>query len=156
MGKRQVDPIFFEKWKQRFNTVSLSGDPDKEEQLYKLYDEIETDLTFIGCSAIEDKLQDNVPHAIKTIMDAGIRVWVLTGDKQGTAIEIAKSCNLIGKNNVIDIEIVILTIDSEEVDVNEFVKVLERESKKERKGKFGLVIDGKTLAKVIADEKLSE
>jgi len=36
-----------------------------------------------------------VPETIKELMDAGIRMWVLTGDKQETAIEIAKSCNLI-------------------------------------------------------------
>merc|ERR1719248_121043 len=45
--------------------------------------------------ASEDKLQDGVPEAIFTLLNAGLKVWVLTGDKQETAISIAVSCNLI-------------------------------------------------------------
>lgn len=49
----------------------------------------------MGCTAIEDKLQDMVPETIAKIIETKIRLWVLTGDKQETAIEIAKSCKLI-------------------------------------------------------------
>jgi phospholipid-transporting ATPase len=60
-----------------------------------LYDSLENKLTYLGSSAIEDKLQENVATTIEHIMKANIRVWVLTGDKQETAIEIAKACKLI-------------------------------------------------------------
>ena len=60
-----------------------------------MYDQMEKDLNYLGCSAIEDKLQEGVADAIESIMKANIRVWVLTGDKQETAIEIGKSCKLI-------------------------------------------------------------
>ena len=43
---------------------------------------IEVNLTVLGCTAIEDKLQDGVPRCIETLMDSGLRLWVLTGDKQ--------------------------------------------------------------------------
>merc|ERR1719375_704344 len=56
---------------------------------------IERDLHMVGVCAIEDKLQDGVPEAIFTLLEAGLKVWVLTGDKQETAISIAVSCNLI-------------------------------------------------------------
>lgn len=56
---------------------------------------MEKNLTYLGGSAIEDKLQDGVADTIERIMLARIRVWVLTGDKQETAIEIAKACKLI-------------------------------------------------------------
>ena len=58
-----------------------SNDIDKDDKLFELYDEMEQDLTYVGSSAIEDLLQDEVPQTIKSIMDAGIKMWVLTGDK---------------------------------------------------------------------------
>lgn len=61
----------------------------------ELYDKMEYGLTYLGSSAIEDKLQEGVAETIENIMKANIRVWVLTGDKQETAIEIGKSCKLI-------------------------------------------------------------
>ena len=61
----------------------------------QLYDMFEKDLDYIGSSAIEDKLQYGVPETIDMLIKANIKVWVLTGDKQETAIEIGKSCKLI-------------------------------------------------------------
>ena len=49
-------------------------------------------MQFIGSTAIEDRLQEGVPDAIARLREAGIVVWVLTGDKQETAINIAFSC----------------------------------------------------------------
>ena len=57
-------------------------------------DEIECNLELIGVTAIEDKLQTAVPESINTLLMAGIKVWMITGDKQETAINIAVSCNL--------------------------------------------------------------
>jgi len=55
-------------------------------------------LYLLGASAIEDKLQDGVPEAIATLSKADIKIWVLTGDKQETAINIAHSCKLFNEN----------------------------------------------------------
>jgi len=66
-----------------------------EEKLQKVYQDIENDLEFLGITAIEDRLQDGVPETIESLRQAGLAVWVLTGDKMQTAIEIARSCNLI-------------------------------------------------------------
>lgn len=60
-----------------------------------LQDEIENDLNIIGATAIEDKLQDQVGETIGAIRQAGIKVWVLTGDKMETAINIGYSCQLL-------------------------------------------------------------
>lgn len=60
-----------------------------------LYDEQERDLVYLGSVGIEDLLQEQVPETIQILMEANIKIWVLTGDKQETAIEIGKSCNLI-------------------------------------------------------------
>lgn len=62
----------------------------------------------MGSTAIEDKLQYGVPEAIYTLIQTRIKVWVLTGDKQETAIEIGKSCKLIQP----DMDLEILTSSS--------------------------------------------
>jgi phospholipid-transporting ATPase len=59
---------------------------------------IEKEMFLLGATAIEDKLQDGVPDAIHTLQMAGIKVWVLTGDRQETAINIGMSCRLISES----------------------------------------------------------
>lgn len=73
----------------------MSNSDDKDFCLDEHAKQIEHSLECLGASAIEDKLQEGVPETIELLMRANIRVWVLTGDKQETAIEIGKSCNLI-------------------------------------------------------------
>lgn len=58
-------------------------------------DEIEQNFTLLGSTAIEDKLQDEVEDTIKSLKSAGIKIWVLTGDKIETAINIGFSCGLL-------------------------------------------------------------
>ena len=57
-----------------------------------LFDQMEQKLRYIGCSGIEDKLQEGVAVTIEKMIQADIRFFMLTGDKLETAIEIAKSC----------------------------------------------------------------
>lgn len=72
---------------------------------------METKLEYVGSSAIEDLLQEQVPETIENLMTAGIKVWVLTGDKQETAIEIGKSCSLINEQKM---DLVILSSANKE------------------------------------------
>ena len=58
-------------------------------------EEIERDLDLLGVTAIEDKLQEQVPETIMALKSAGIHVWMLTGDKEETALNIAYSCGLV-------------------------------------------------------------
>jgi phospholipid-translocating P-type ATPase (flippase) len=60
-----------------------------------LEDMIERNLTLVGATGIEDRLQDGVPECIARLTEAGINIWVLTGDKEETAINIAVACNLV-------------------------------------------------------------
>jgi len=74
------------------------NDPDSqtlEDRKEALYNTLEKNLDIVGASAIEDKLQENVPETIQVLKDAGIKVWVLTGDKLETAVNIGMSCNLL-------------------------------------------------------------
>lgn len=57
--------------------------------------EIECDLTLLAATGVEDLLQERVKECIQDFRDAGIAVWMLTGDKGATALEIGVSCGLI-------------------------------------------------------------
>jgi phospholipid-translocating ATPase len=59
------------------------------------YASVETDLTLLGVTAIEDRLQEGVPEALELLVEAGCRVWMLTGDKKSTAIQIGVSCRML-------------------------------------------------------------
>ncbi|KAI1098318.1 phospholipid-translocating P-type ATPase [Jackrogersella minutella] len=83
---------------------------EREEKLELVADKIEQELTLLGGTAIEDRLQDGVPDTIELLGRAGIKLWVLTGDKVETAINIGFSCNLL--NN--DMELINLKLDEDE------------------------------------------
>ena len=71
---------------------------EKETIIPKLYDKIEVNLNLLGSTAIEDELQDEVDSVIHSLMETGIKVWMLTGDKLDTAKNIAYSCKLFEDN----------------------------------------------------------
>lgn len=52
---------------------------DRKQKLDEIYEELESDLTLLGVTAVEDKLQDGVPQTLGALRRAGIRTWVLTG-----------------------------------------------------------------------------
>ncbi|KOB65183.1 Phospholipid-transporting atpase 1 (Aminophospholipid flippase 1), partial [Operophtera brumata] len=91
---RPLEERMFSEWKRKHQLAALAIH-DRDEQLDAIYEEIETDLLLLGVTAIEDKLQDGVPETIANLSMAGIKVWVLTGDKQETAINIGYSCQLL-------------------------------------------------------------
>ena len=67
----------------------------RDEALARVAAAYERDLHILGATDIEDKLQDRVPETIETIRSAGIKLWVLTGDKEETAINIGYACKLL-------------------------------------------------------------
>ena len=78
----------------------------KENRIEALQDQIERDLTLLGVTALEDRLQDGVPECIACLAEAGVKIWVLTGDKEETAINIGVACNLLLPNEYMDLVIV--------------------------------------------------
>ena len=71
---------------------------DKEKKVEEIFNKIEQNIYLLGCTIVEDKLQDNVPEVIQDLRDANIKIWMLTGDKMNTAYNIGLSCNLISTN----------------------------------------------------------
>lgn len=100
---------------QDFNARHLAAAAsltDREAKMEVVADSIERELTLLGGTAIEDRLQDGVPESISTLAQAGIKLWVLTGDKVETAINIGFSCNLLGN----DMELLVLKTDVSDSD----------------------------------------
>ncbi|XP_059080983.1 phospholipid-transporting ATPase ID-like isoform X4 [Tigriopus californicus] len=94
LGVKDLSAEQFEDWKASHHEAAIALD-NREEKLDAIYNEIEKDLQLLGATAIEDKLQDGVPETIANLALAGIKLWVLTGDKQETAINIGYSCHLL-------------------------------------------------------------
>ncbi|KAK9090578.1 hypothetical protein Sjap_023755 [Stephania japonica] len=87
LAYKNIDTDFYESWNEKF-IQAKSSLRDREKKLDEVADLIEEDLVLIGCTAIEDKLQEGVPLCIETLSRGGIKIWVLTGDKMETAINI--------------------------------------------------------------------
>ncbi|WVZ56786.1 hypothetical protein U9M48_007268 [Paspalum notatum var. saurae] len=97
IGMRELSQEEFQEWQMAYEKAStaLLG---RGNLLRGVAANIERNLRLLGASGIEDKLQDGVPEAIEKLRQAGIKVWVLTGDKQETAISIGYSCKLLTRD----------------------------------------------------------
>lgn len=98
--QRVVSESEYTKWSIRLNKAATAM-KDREALVAEAYAEIEQDFQFVGITAIEDKLQQGVPETIELLRRAGIKIWMLTGDKLATAVQIATSCNLIKPTSVL-------------------------------------------------------
>lgn len=79
-----------EVWLTKYKAASTSIE-NREKKMTAVAVDIERDLHIVGATALEDELQDGVPETIANLKKAGIKLWVLTGDKRETAIEIGYS-----------------------------------------------------------------
>ncbi|XP_075400580.1 phospholipid-transporting ATPase IK [Tenrec ecaudatus] len=100
LAYKEVDPDVYAAWQQRHQEASLLL-KSRAQALHLLYNEMEQNLQLLGATAIEDRLQDGVPETIKCLKDGNIKVWVLTGDKQETAVNIGFACQLLTEDMVI-------------------------------------------------------
>ena len=100
----------FEEWHSRYRAAMESAEERAKHRegqpgaITALQSELERELTFQGATAIEDKLQEGVPEVLADLRASGIKVWMLTGDKVGTAKNIATACNILpAKAEVLEI-----------------------------------------------------
>uniref|UniRef100_A0A4W3IT86 Phospholipid-transporting ATPase n=1 Tax=Callorhinchus milii TaxID=7868 RepID=A0A4W3IT86_CALMI len=111
-------------------------------KLEECYELIEKNLQLLGATAIEDRLQDQVPETIETLFKADIKIWIITGDKQETAINIGYSCKLLTKNMglmILNEHSLDATREKLSFHCNNLGDALRKEND------FALIIDGKTL-----------
>ncbi|GAA5886239.1 hypothetical protein JCM6882_001576 [Rhodosporidiobolus microsporus] len=165
ISSRYLDDNEFAQWSKTYDKACAAVE-DREDEIERACELVEHDLTILGATALEDKLQVGVPDAIAQLHKAGIKLWILTGDKLQTAIEIGFSCNLLTN----EMEIMILSAESEEGTRAQIESALDKVNRSRAglapldtdvKGEkisgatktdgFAVVIDGETLRYALED-----
>uniref|UniRef100_H2M0W5 Phospholipid-transporting ATPase n=1 Tax=Oryzias latipes TaxID=8090 RepID=H2M0W5_ORYLA len=94
LAYRDLSEEEWEAWSESHRFADKATDC-REDRLAATYDKIEQEMLLLGATAIEDKLQEGVPETIALLSLANIKIWVLTGDKQETAVNIGYSCKML-------------------------------------------------------------
>ena len=147
---KEIDENYYKQWSDKYIKIK-SNVNHTEEQIHQIYDEMEKDFKLIGSTAIEDELQDNVDEIINFMMQTGMRVWMLTGDKLDTAKNIAISCKLFQNN----MKIIEIPEHLSENDLkNEFKKHLKSQDFRDESIIMGLLIASEELEKIFTNDSL--
>ena len=145
LAMREIPDQELQQWLQIFDKANTTVSGNRAEELDKAAEIIEHDFLLLGATAIEDKLQDGVPDTIHTLQEAGIKIWVLTGDRQETAINIGMSCKLISE----DMTLLIVNEDSSSATRTNLENKLSAIRNQAAGGAeletLALIIDGKSL-----------
>ncbi|XP_069646834.1 phospholipid-transporting ATPase VD isoform X2 [Haliaeetus albicilla] len=167
IAKKVMSDAEYAEWLNHHFLAETSID-NREALLLESAVRLETELTLLGATGIEDRLQEGVPDTIQALRKAGIKIWMLTGDKRETAVNIAYACKLLEPDDRI------FTLKSQSRDACALVmsKILEGIQKNTSASKktsrklgsvspspstrapgfsAGLVIDGRTLEHVLHD-----
>ncbi|EPS74312.1 hypothetical protein M569_00437, partial [Genlisea aurea] len=152
-GMRQLNPSEFEHWHMLYESAStaLIG---RAALLRRVASHVESNLNLLGASGIEDKLQQGVPEAIECLRTAGIKVWILTGDKQETAISIGYSSKLL-TSSTRQIVINNNSKDSCRKTLLDSLAVTEKLTSDSDDNQVALIIDGTSLVYIL-DTELEE
>ena len=168
VAEKVLDPIMYAEWSSAYTAaltdISEIEKKEKEQpnKIDGLMDQMESGLTLLGSTAIEDKLQDGVPKAVADLNRAGIAVWVLTGDKEETAINIAYACELFDTRTKVHVFNTSVAPDPQALHEAFLARTAEAQSDAARGGgegggggsKHGIVIDGELISMVFADRQL--
>uniref|UniRef100_A0A8D2QVL4 ATPase phospholipid transporting 11C n=1 Tax=Zosterops lateralis melanops TaxID=1220523 RepID=A0A8D2QVL4_ZOSLA len=103
---------------------------DREEKMAKVFDDTEADMHLIGATAVEDRLQEQLAETIEALHAAGMKVWVLTGDKMETAKSTCYACRLFQTST-------------------ELLELTARTPEDPAAQEYGLIIDGSTLSLIL-------
>ncbi|XP_010554248.1 PREDICTED: phospholipid-transporting ATPase 10-like [Tarenaya hassleriana] len=169
LAYRELDENEYIEFSKKFSDAKNSVSADRESLIDEITDEVERDLILLGATAVEDKLQNGVPGCIDKLAQAGIKIWVLTGDKMETAINIGFACSLLRQ----EMKQIIINLDTPEIisleksGGKDEIQMASRESvvKQIKEGMaqldaasgatseaFALIIDGKSLAYALKDD----
>ncbi|CAI2349433.1 unnamed protein product [Caenorhabditis sp. 36 PRJEB53466] len=145
---RKLTEQEYAQWAPEYKKAILAIE-NRSQLLASAAEKLETEMILLGATAIEDKLQEWVPETIQALMAADIRVWMLTGDKRETAINIAHSCALAHPHT----ELLIVDKTTYDETFHKLEQFVERAVELERQEKeFAMVIDGKSLLHALTGE----
>jgi phospholipid-translocating ATPase len=134
-------------WRKIYNEATTSL-VNRQEKIEQAGDLIEVDLEISGATAIEDKLQEGVPDAIDKLRRANIKLWMLTGDKRETAVNIGHSCRLIKDYSRV------ITLDYNDPELQQTMASARLALNVESVAHSVVVIDGATLGIIEKDPTL--
>ena len=140
--------------------LAMNNPEEKDELLKDAYALVEKDYYLLGATAIEDKLQDNISDVLFSFIEAGIKIWVLTGDKMDTAKSIAYSCQLLDHSFIIFQFDSIVIEDKEEATMKireklkEFFKIYFEENAKDKNNKYGLIVSLNELNVILGNKEM--
>ncbi|XP_073518558.1 phospholipid-transporting ATPase IB isoform X4 [Phyllobates terribilis] len=143
-----LDESEYKEWLVVHNEASVVL-KDRVQKLEECYELIEKNLMLLGATAIEDQLQGGVPETISTLMKAEIKIWVLTGDKQETAINIGYSCRLVSQT------MSLILVNEDSLDATRETLTNHCNNLGDSLGKendIALIIDGQTLKYALSFE----
>ncbi|RPB18470.1 phospholipid-translocating P-type ATPase [Terfezia boudieri ATCC MYA-4762] len=145
LAMKEIPESDYRQWNAIFEKAATTIN-NRGEELDKAAELIEQNLYLLGATAIEDRLQDGVPDTIHTLQTAGIKIWVLTGDRQETAINIGMSCKLISE----DMTLVIINEETLQETKDSLTKKLtalksQRDASTDMEA-LALIIDGRSLS----------
>lgn len=150
-----IDENEYNIWDSKLKKAELNLD-NKKQAVKEAFEEIEEGVYLLGATIVEDKLQDEVPETIRDLRLAGIKIWMLTGDKMDTAQNIGLSCNLISRS------LTTFKISGEKGDnldklIKEYSGFLNRIYSQNQSSimeePFAIVIDTFALARILKDKQ---
>lgn len=148
-GHRFLDEATYQNWKTAYHEASTSI-VDRQQKIEMVGEQIEQQLELTGATAIEDKLQKGVPEAIDKLRRANIKMWMLTGDKRETAINVGHSCRLVKDYSTLTI------LDDENGDVEETINRLTQDITRSKVAHSVVVVDGQTLSTIEGNDAMRE
>ena len=148
VASKEVEASAFASWEAEWLTAKMLLE-GRSEELAKCGAAIEQGLQLMGISAVEDRLQEGVPEAIAKLKQAGIRLWVLTGDKTETAVDIAYSCNLFSAET----QLAFLTGAADVDGAQTCLAAAQNHFEHSRNDRNSLVVDGQTLQWIFEGQK---
>ena len=122
----------------------------REARVMAVYDRLEAGLVILGATAIEDRLQQGVGDTLEAITRAGVRVWILTGDKKETAVSISLASGHLDP----DMELADLTGLSTSGLLTSKLQSFHDQAKLNQ-GRVGLIVDGETFAMISRSNRMS-
>ncbi|KAJ3170240.1 hypothetical protein HDU88_008867 [Geranomyces variabilis] len=121
LSYRPISHEQYVKWERKYRAAQALIE-NRDEETDAVAETIERDLILMGATAIEDKLQEGVPETIALLAKAGIKIWVLTGDKMETAINIGFAANLLRR----DMTLIVVRSASLDATFRQLTEALER------------------------------
>lgn len=151
-GQRFLSEAEYQAWQARYHDAQVSL-VDRQARVDAVGDEIEQAFELAGASAIEDRLQEGVPETIEQLRKAGIKVWMLTGDKRETAVNIAHSARICSAESTLyelDVDNAV-DLETQCLDLRGALQQYQKTS-----AHTALLVDGNTLHAIQDDDRVQQ